>query len=71
LCLRTVNDGDDLVLSEGEHEYALDDDVKEDTLEIPEEFLLAQPQELDVEDELEGDFKCFPSFLPSRQEPHY
>jgi hypothetical protein len=62
--LRTVNDADALVVSEeSEHEYALDDDVKEDTLEIPEEFLLAKPHELDVEDELEGDFKCFLPFL--------
>jgi hypothetical protein len=62
---------DNSVVSENEHGYALDDDVKEDALEIPEEFLLAKPQELDVEDELEGDFKCFAPFLPSSQEPIY
>ncbi len=52
-----MNDCDDSVVSESEHENALDGDVKEDALEIPEEFLLSKPQELDVEDELEGDFK--------------
>ena len=62
LCLRTVNGCDDSVASESEHECALDEDVKEDALEIPEEFLLAKPQELDVEDELEGDFKCLAPF---------
>ena len=57
LHLPTVNDGDSVV-SENENDYGSDDDVKEDALEEPEEFLLAKPQELDVEDELEGDFKC-------------
>ena len=62
-----MNDCDDSVVSESEHEYALDADFKEDALEIPEEFLLAKPQELDVEDELEGDFKyVLCSFLWSR-----
>lgn len=70
LCLQTVNDCDDSVVSESEHEYALDGDVKEDALEIPEEFLLAKPQELDVEDELEGDFK-YASFSFSGREPHH
>lgn len=65
-----MNDCDDSVVSESEHECALDDDVKEDALEIPEEFLLAKSQELDVEDELEGDFKCLAPFLSSGREPH-
>ena len=52
-----MND-DNSVVSENENDYGSDDDVKEDALEHPEEFLLAKPQELDVEDELEGDFEC-------------
>jgi len=71
LCLRIVNDTDDSVVSENQLDYPLDDDVKEDALEIPEEFLLAKLQELDVEDELEGDFKCVTSFLPSGQDSRY
>ena len=66
-----MNDCDDSIVSESEHECALDDDVKEDALEIPEEFLLAKPQELDVEDELEGDFKYLAPLLSSDREPHY
>lgn len=55
-CPRTVND-DASVVSVNENDYASGDDVIEDPLDIPEEFLLAKTQELDVEVELEGDFK--------------
>jgi len=51
-----VND-DASVVSVNENDYASGDDVIEDPLDIPEEFLLAKTQELDVEVELEGDFK--------------
>lgn len=53
----TVND-EVSVVPENKNDYGSDDDVREDALEQPEEFFLAKPQELDVEDELEGDFKC-------------
>lgn len=51
-----MND-DASVVSVNENDYASGDDVIEDPLDIPEEFLLAKTQELDVEVELEGDFK--------------
>ena len=57
------DDDDESVVSENENDHGSDDDVKEDALEMPEEFLLAKPQELDVENELEGDFKCVAPFL--------
>lgn len=53
----TVND-EVSVVPENKNDYGSHDDVREDALEQPEEFFLAKPQELDVEDELEGDFKC-------------
>ena len=70
LRLPTVHEEDeeDSPVSDNEHDYAPDDDVQEEPLEMPEEFLLAKPHELDVEDELEGDFKCVPPV--GSQSPH-
>ena len=53
--------------SDAENHYQPDRGVQEEALETPEEFLLAKPQEQDVEDEMEGDFKCgFIGPVPSR-----
>jgi hypothetical protein len=61
-----VDDEDHSGVSDNEYDPKSDEDVQEEALEIPEDFLFATPQELDVEDELEGDFKSVAPFLPLR-----